>query len=86
MPSTRRKVTAQMEQARLDIENRLVPKGASVTRHLSLPSEGKSLAWILQEMDKMDVELGGSAESWREGKLSGAVYRMLSVDGANLQN
>ncbi|KAF8187467.1 pyridoxal phosphate-dependent transferase [Pholiota molesta] len=74
MPSTRRKVTAQMEQARLDIESRLVPKGAAVTRHLALPSEGKSLEWILQEMDKMDVELGGSAESWREGKLSGAVY------------
>lgn len=77
MPSTRKKVTAQMDQAKLDIENRLVPKGANVTRHLALPSDGKPLDWILQEMDKMDVEMGGSAESWREGKLSGAVYRKI---------
>ncbi|KAF8971234.1 sphinganine-1-phosphate aldolase [Flammula alnicola] len=74
MPSTRQKVTAQMDKAKLDIEDRLVPKGANVTRHLALPSEGQSLEWILQEMDKMDTEMGGSGNSWREGKLSGAVY------------
>ena len=78
MPSTRKKVTEQMDQAKVDIENRLVPKGANVTRHLALPSDSKSLEWILQEMDKMDTEMGGSVESWREGKLSGAVYRKLS--------
>jgi len=66
-----------MGAAKLDIENRLVPKGANVTRHLSLPSDGKSLEWILEEMDKMDTEMGGSVESWRQGKLSGAVYREL---------
>jgi sphinganine-1-phosphate aldolase len=63
-----------MDKARLDIENKLVPKGAEVARHLVLPTEGKSPEWILEEMDKMDVELG-TRSNWRHGKLSGAVYR-----------
>ncbi|PPQ90627.1 hypothetical protein CVT25_006610 [Psilocybe cyanescens] len=74
LPATRKKVTSQMDQAKVDIENRLVPKGANVTRHLSLPSEGQPLEWIIQEMDKMDTEMGGSSDTWRQGKLSGAVY------------
>jgi sphinganine-1-phosphate aldolase len=63
-----------MNQAKLDIENKLVPKGAEIVRHLSLPDQGKTLEWILAEMDKMDVELGNNT-NWRHGKLSGAVYR-----------
>jgi sphinganine-1-phosphate aldolase len=63
-----------MDKAKLDIENRLVPKGAEVTRHLKLPDEGKSPEWILAEMENMDRELGTQAH-WRHGKLSGAVYR-----------
>ncbi|KAF8149467.1 pyridoxal phosphate-dependent transferase [Crassisporium funariophilum] len=74
IPSTRKKVAAQMDAAILGMENRLVPKGANVTRHLSLPSEGKSLEWILSEMDKMDTETGNAADSWKQGKISGAVY------------
>lgn len=66
-----------MDQAKLDIEKRLVPQGPNVVRHLSLPSQGKSSAWILAEMDKMDTELDSPIEQWRLGKLSGAVYRML---------
>ncbi|KAK0448712.1 pyridoxal phosphate-dependent transferase [Armillaria borealis] len=73
LPSMRSKVTQQMDQAKLDIENKLVPKGAEVVRHLSLPEEGKSLEWILAEMDKMDTELENRGD-WRHGKLSGAVY------------
>jgi hypothetical protein len=64
-----------MDKAKLDIENRLVPKGENVKRHLALPSEGKTLEWIIQEMDTMDTELGGSGDTWKAGKLSGAVYR-----------
>jgi sphinganine-1-phosphate aldolase len=63
-----------MDKARLDIENKLVPKGADVARHLILPAEGKSPEWILAEMDEMDVEMG-THTNWRHGKLSGAVYR-----------
>lgn len=74
MPSMREKVRIEMNKAKLDIENKLVPKGAGVVRHLALPDEGKSSEWILQEMDKMDVEMGGTT-NWRQGKLSGAVYR-----------
>ncbi|KAK0240742.1 pyridoxal phosphate-dependent transferase [Armillaria nabsnona] len=73
LPSMRSKVTEQMDQAKLDIENKLVPKGAAVVRHLSLPEEGKSLEWILAEMEKMDTELEHRGD-WRHGKLSGAVY------------
>ncbi|TFK44145.1 PLP-dependent transferase [Crucibulum laeve] len=73
VPSTKARVDTQMNQAKLDIENKLVPKGADVVRHLTLPEEGKSLEWILAEMDKMDVELGNGT-NWKQGKLSGAVY------------
>ena len=66
-----------MDKARLDIEKNLIPQGANVVRHLSLPSQGQSPEWILAEMDKMDTELHGSPEQWRLGKLSGAVYRKL---------
>ena len=74
-PAARRNVQAEMGKAKLDIERKIIPRGAEVTRHLTLPTEGKSLEWILQEMDKMDVELG-SQTNWRLGKLSGAVYRV----------
>jgi len=64
-----------MGRAKLDIEKKFVPKGPSVVRHLSLPLEGKSLEWILDEMQVMDTEMGGLTNSWKQGKLSGAVYR-----------
>jgi sphinganine-1-phosphate aldolase len=62
-----------MAAAKLMIENRLVPKGADVVRHLALPEEGKTLEWILAEMDKMDKEKEHS--DWKLGKISGAIYR-----------
>lgn len=61
-----------MDKARLDIEQSLVPQGADVVRHLSLPAEGQSLEWILAEMDNMDKQDG---LDWKRGKISGAVYR-----------
>ncbi len=73
LPSAQAKVKAQMDQAKLDIENKLVPKGEAVVRHLSLSPEGKSLEWILEEMEKMDHELEHSTD-YHAGKLSGAVY------------
>jgi sphinganine-1-phosphate aldolase len=74
MPGARQKVESQMNKAKLDIEDQLVPKGPNVVRHLTLPESGKSLEWILAEMDKMDNEHDHNAD-WRLGKLSGAVYR-----------
>jgi sphinganine-1-phosphate aldolase len=63
-----------MGRAKLDIENKLVPKGADVNRHLALPAEGKPLEWILEQMNVMDSELGPQV-NYAQGKLSGAVYR-----------
>ncbi|KIJ60028.1 hypothetical protein HYDPIDRAFT_32607 [Hydnomerulius pinastri MD-312] len=73
LPSAQKKIQQEMGKVRLDIEDKLVPKGAEVSRHLSLPAEGKSVEWILAEMAKMDNELGPHAD-WRHGKISGAVY------------
>ncbi|KAH8119045.1 pyridoxal phosphate-dependent transferase [Phellopilus nigrolimitatus] len=73
LPSVKQKVDGQIDEARLKIENSLVPKGPDVVRHLALPIEGRSPEWILQEMDKMDSESGKHA-NWKNGRLSGAVY------------
>ncbi|KAF9446347.1 PLP-dependent transferase [Macrolepiota fuliginosa MF-IS2] len=73
LPATKKKVEDQMGQAKLDIENKLVPKGPKVVRHLRLPEEGQSLEWILAEMDKMDQEFENKTD-WRAGRVSGAVY------------
>ncbi|KAF8624627.1 hypothetical protein AX15_005781 [Amanita polypyramis BW_CC] len=73
MPGTRQKVESQMNKAKLDIEDKLIPKGPNVVRHLTLPENGQSSEWILAEMDKMDHEQGHSVD-WRQGKISGAVY------------
>ncbi|KAF9236341.1 pyridoxal phosphate-dependent transferase [Melanogaster broomeanus] len=73
LPSAQKKIKQEMGKVRQDIEDKLVPKGTEVSRHLSLPLEGKSVEWILAEMAKMDGELGPNAD-WRHGKLSGAVY------------
>ncbi|EIW83452.1 PLP-dependent transferase [Coniophora puteana RWD-64-598 SS2] len=72
MPSMKKKVQTEMNRAKLDIEAKLVPQGADVVRHLSLPAEGKSPEWIMEEMIKMDKDQAMS--DWRHGKLSGAVY------------
>ncbi|KAF9073647.1 PLP-dependent transferase [Rhodocollybia butyracea] len=71
LPSAKAKVKAEMDKARLDIEKSLVPQGADVVRHLSLPAEGQSLEWILAEMENMDKQDG---LDWKHGKISGAVY------------
>lgn len=73
-PSAKKKVETELGKARLDIEAKLVPQGPGVTRHLSLPNEGHDTAWILAEMAKMDAEAGNHVD-WRDGKVSGAVYR-----------
>jgi sphinganine-1-phosphate aldolase len=82
LPAAQRKVRTEMDKARLDIEDKLVPKGADVTRHLALPEEGQTPEWILAEMDKMDNEMG-STTVWKLGKLSGAVYRALTSSKIN---
>ncbi|KAL5507479.1 DPL1 [Sanghuangporus vaninii] len=73
LPAAKQKVDSQLGEATLKIENSLVPKGPDVVRHLSLPAEGRSPEWILQEMDKMDIE-AVKHTNWKGGRMSGAVY------------
>ncbi|KAI0829854.1 PLP-dependent transferase [Trametes gibbosa] len=72
-PAAKKKVDTELGKARLDIEQKLVPQGPGVTRHLSLPSQGHDTEWIIAEMAKMDEEAGNHVD-WRNGKVSGAVY------------
>ncbi|TFL07159.1 pyridoxal phosphate-dependent transferase [Pterulicium gracile] len=71
-PAARQKVETEMEKARIEIEGKLVPQGADVVRHLSLPPAGQGIEWILKEMDTMDGYI--KSPNYKLGKLSGAVY------------
>ncbi|KAF8547229.1 PLP-dependent transferase [Imleria badia] len=73
LPQAQKKLQEELGKVRADIEDKLVPKGGEITRHLALPAQGKSSEWILQEMARMDKELGTHTD-WRQGKISGAVY------------
>lgn len=73
-PAAQKKVATELGKARLDIEAKLVPQGADVSRHLALPANGQTADWIEAEMSKMDAE-AVSKTDWKQGKLSGAVYR-----------
>lgn len=70
----RKKVEAEMDAARAEIEQSLLPRGKDVERHLTLPREGRTLEWILDAMEQMDREAPFHT-NYRYGKLSGAVYR-----------
>ena len=73
-PSLRKRVDTEMEFARGEIDRKLLPQGEGVVRHLALPSKGCTLEWILDEMEQMDRE-APKITDYRDGKLSGAVYR-----------
>ncbi|OSX65939.1 hypothetical protein POSPLADRAFT_1064542 [Postia placenta MAD-698-R-SB12] len=72
-PAARRKVNAELDKVRLDLEDGMVPHGPDVVRHLALPEQSQSPDWIAQEMERMDKEGKGHA-NWAEGRVSGAVY------------
>ncbi|GJE92746.1 PLP-dependent transferase [Phanerochaete sordida] len=72
LPAQRKKAEADIAKAKLTIESKLVPQGEAVTRHTSLPAKGHYPEWILNEMGKMDNEIGHA--EWKHGKISGAVY------------
>ncbi|KAF8342280.1 PLP-dependent transferase [Cantharellus anzutake] len=72
-PSVRKKIETEMGKARSEIEAKLVPSGPSVTRHLALPAVGRSLEWIVAEMNSMDEE-SVTKTDWKDGRVSGAVY------------
>ncbi|SRR5258708_25367819 len=73
LPSLRKAVDAEMDVARAEMA-KLLPQGKDVVRHLALPKRGCTLEWILDSMEQMDQE-APSHTDYRDGKLSGAVYR-----------
>ncbi|CAE6430482.1 unnamed protein product [Rhizoctonia solani] len=73
LPAAKRKVETEMAKAKKDIETKLVASGPHIVRHLALPAQGRTMEWIDTEMAKMDKECGGG-DTWKQGKLSGAVY------------
>ena len=75
LPPAQKKLQEELNKVKVDIEDMLVPKGGEFTRYLALPAQGKSTVWILEEMARMDKELGAHTD-WGQGKLSGAVYCM----------
>lgn len=74
LPVAQKKLQEELGKVKADIEGKLIPKDCEITRHLALPAQGKSAEWILEEMARMDKALGTHTD-WRQGKLSGAVYR-----------
>lgn len=74
LPQAQKKLQEELDKVKVDIEDKLVPKDGEVTRYLALPAQGKSAEWIIEEMARMDKELGAHTD-WRDGKISGAVYR-----------
>jgi sphinganine-1-phosphate aldolase len=74
LPSARRKVEAEMARVRKDIRDKLLPQGPNVIRHLALPAQGKGREAIVAEMERMDADFD-HAHSWKDGKVSGAIYR-----------
>lgn len=74
LPSVRKRIDTEMDATRAQIDRQLIPQGRDVERHLSLPRKGQTLEWILEAMEQMDRE-APSQTDYRDGKLSGAVYR-----------
>ncbi|EKM54708.1 uncharacterized protein PHACADRAFT_258725 [Phanerochaete carnosa HHB-10118-sp] len=72
LPDQRKKAEAEIANAKFILDNKFIPKGEAVTRHMSLPPKGQSSEWIASEMEKMDTEIGHT--EWKNGKISGAVY------------
>ena len=70
----RKKVDTELDAARALIDRQLLPQGKDVVRHLELPKQGCTLEWILDAMEQMDRE-APSHTDYKDGKLSGAVYR-----------
>jgi sphinganine-1-phosphate aldolase len=74
----RKRVETEMDAARAEIARKLLPQGKGVVRHLSLPNKGCTLEWILEAMEQMDREAPSRAD-YKEGRLSGAVYRAYTL-------
>lgn len=71
LPGVRDKVQLQIAEARIGMEQKLVPTGPGVVRHLGLPAEG----WPADKVKAELVALSTMKHTmWEDGKVSGTVY------------
>lgn len=71
VPSIKRKVTSQLDQATKDMQEQVAPRIPGRNRWLTLPENGKSAEWLVDEMDALK---NIPASEWSKGRVSGAVY------------
>ncbi|KAI1626249.1 sphinganine-1-phosphate aldolase [Exophiala viscosa] len=71
MPGVKQQVSKQMEIAKKDMEEKLVPSGPGTTHYRSLPKE----PWTKEQLHTELESLAAMKRTrWEEGKVSGAVY------------
>lgn len=66
-------IEQKMTVTREQIREKVLPRGNTLTRNVSLPLKGRTAEEIDQELIRMQDEL--HPVNYKEGKLSGAVYR-----------
>lgn len=71
MPAVKRKVASQLDQATKDMQDKIAPAIPGRTRWLTLPENGKSADWLVDELDELKKL---PASEWQKGRVSGAVY------------
>ncbi|XP_014087909.2 sphingosine-1-phosphate lyase [Bactrocera oleae] len=71
LPAVRRKIDAEISKAKRDFEGEISKSCTDLSWSLELPANGLSRVEILQLVDK---HLNIGHYSWREGRVSGAVY------------
>ncbi|XP_068145253.1 sphingosine-1-phosphate lyase [Drosophila tropicalis] len=71
LPVVRRQVEAELAKAKNDFETEIKKSNAHLTYNLSLPEKGLSKEEILKLVDD---HLQSGHYSWRDGRVSGAVY------------
>lgn len=76
LPPARARVEAELTKVREEMETKFLLQAKDIARHLELPQHGRSIEWIVNEMERIDEEAANEHKGidWREGKLSGAVY------------
>jgi sphinganine-1-phosphate aldolase len=70
-PGVRGQVDKQVSTALSKLEDKLVPKGPGITKHLALPTEGWTAEQVRAEIEKL---AGMEHTRWEDGRVSGAVY------------
>ncbi|KAF2089803.1 sphingosine-1-phosphate lyase-like protein [Saccharata proteae CBS 121410] len=71
LPGVRSKVQAQIQETIVKLEEKLVPHGPGVERHVTLPQEGWGEDKVKEELEKLSEM---QHTRWEDGRVSGAVY------------